>query len=103
MRRAERGAGGRPRTSALSGVGSLTPSERRVTALAADGYTNREVAEALFVTPKTVEMHLGNAYRKLGARSRRDLPGLLQNAGGAADMPQSRSDASVHTTENRGL
>jgi DNA-binding CsgD family transcriptional regulator len=80
-------AGGRPRTSALSGVGSLTPSERRVTALVADGYSNREVAEALFVTPKTVEMHLGNAYRKLGARSRHDLPGLLQNAGRGTDTP----------------
>ena len=81
-------AGGRPRTSALSGVGSLTPSERRVTALAAEGYSNREVAEALFVTPKTVEMHLGNAYRKLGARSRHDLPGLLEQAGGGTDTPK---------------
>jgi DNA-binding NarL/FixJ family response regulator len=41
------------------------------------GRTNRAIADALFVTPKTVELHLSNAYRKLGARSRRDLAGLL--------------------------
>ena len=70
-------AGARPRTSALSGVESLTASERRVAGLAADGGTNRDIAQALFVTPKTVEVHLSNAYRKLGVRSRRDLAGAL--------------------------
>jgi DNA-binding NarL/FixJ family response regulator len=45
--------------------------------LAADGNSNRDIAQALFVTPKTVEVHLSNAYRKLGIRSRRDLPGVL--------------------------
>jgi DNA-binding CsgD family transcriptional regulator len=70
-------SGARPRTAALTGVGSLTASERRVAALAADGQTNREIAQALFVTPKTVEVHLSNAYRKLDIRSRRELPGAL--------------------------
>ena len=60
----------RPR---LAGVGALTASERRVAALAAEGQTNRDIAQALFVTPKTVEVHLSNAYRKLGIRSRREL------------------------------
>ena len=64
------------RTAALTGARSLTASERRVAELAAGGATNREIAQALFVTPKTVEVHLGNAYRKLGIASRRDLPGV---------------------------
>ena len=72
--RAELGAAGaRPRTEALSGPDSLTPSERRVAALAADGRTNRDIAQELFVTPKTVEVHLSAAYRKLGIASRRGL------------------------------
>jgi DNA-binding CsgD family transcriptional regulator len=70
-------AGVRPRREALSGVESLTPSERRVADLAAAGRTNRDVAQELFVTPKTVEVHLSNAYRKLGIRSRRELAGAL--------------------------
>ena len=70
-------AGARPRTSSLRGVDALTPSERRVAERAATGQTNRAIAEALFVTPKTVELHLRNAYRKLGARNRHDLVDLL--------------------------
>jgi DNA-binding CsgD family transcriptional regulator len=66
-------AGGRPRTAALTGVDSLTPSERRVAQLAAAGHTNRDIAQELFVTPKTVESHLGNVYRKLGINSRQGL------------------------------
>jgi DNA-binding CsgD family transcriptional regulator len=67
-------AGARPRTDALRGPGALTASERRVVDLAATGQTNRDIAQALYVTPKTVEVHLSNAYRKLGIRSRRELP-----------------------------
>jgi DNA-binding NarL/FixJ family response regulator len=69
--------GARPRTAALSGAGALTASERRVAALAAEGASNRDIAQTLFVTPKTVEVHLSNAYRKLGIRSRRELAGAL--------------------------
>ena len=61
-------AGARPRTTALRGVEALTASEQRVAERAAAGQTNRAIAEALFVTPKTVELHLRNAYRKLGRR-----------------------------------
>jgi DNA-binding CsgD family transcriptional regulator len=71
-------AGGRPRTKALTGPASLTPSERRVAERAAAGQTNRAIAEALFVTPKTVERHLGNAYRKLGVGSRHELSDALE-------------------------
>jgi DNA-binding CsgD family transcriptional regulator/tetratricopeptide (TPR) repeat protein len=69
--------GARPRRIALSGVDSLTPSERRVADLAADGPTNREIAQALFVTPKTVEVHLSRVYRKLGISSRSQLADAL--------------------------
>jgi DNA-binding CsgD family transcriptional regulator len=69
--------GARPRTTALGGVDALTASERRVAAFAAEGQSNRDIAQALFVTPKTVEVHLSNAYRKLGIRSRRELAGAL--------------------------
>ena len=75
-------AGARPRTTALGGVEALTASERRVAAFAADGQSNRDIAQALFVTPKTVEVHLSNAYRKLGIRSRRELAGALAKSGG---------------------
>jgi DNA-binding CsgD family transcriptional regulator len=70
-------AGGRPRRTALTGVESLTASERRVAELAAEGRTNKEIAQALFVTLKTVELHLSHAYRKLGIRSRRELDAAL--------------------------
>ncbi len=60
-----------------SGVEALTPSEIRVAELAAEGLTNREVAQALFVSEKTVETHLGRVYRKLGIKSRHALPGAL--------------------------
>lgn len=70
-------AGVRPRREALGGVESLTPSERRVAGMAAEEMTNREIAQALFVTPKTVEVHLSNAYRKLEISSRRQLAGAL--------------------------
>jgi DNA-binding NarL/FixJ family response regulator len=71
-------AGVRPRTTALSGLESLTASEQRVAQLAAEGRTNGEVAQTLFVTPKTVEVHLTNVYRKLGISSRKRLPDALQ-------------------------
>jgi DNA-binding CsgD family transcriptional regulator len=79
--RTELGAtGARPRRDALSGVGSLTPSEKRVADLAAGGLSNREIAQELYVTPKTVEVHLSNTYRKLDIRSRRQLQGALAPA-----------------------
>jgi DNA-binding CsgD family transcriptional regulator len=70
-------AGARPRRAALTGFDALTAGERRVTELALEGLTNREIAQALFVTVKTVEWHLGNTYGKLGISSRRDLKSAL--------------------------
>ena len=53
--------------------GELTVSERRVAELVAEGKTNREVAAALYVTPRTVEGTLSRVYTKLGVRSRAEL------------------------------
>jgi DNA-binding CsgD family transcriptional regulator len=61
----------------LSGVESLTPSERRVAGLAVRGLTTREISEALFITPKTVEFHLRHIYRKLEISGRRGLADAL--------------------------
>jgi len=81
--RAELGAiGVRPRTTEHIGADSLTPSERRVVDLAAAGGTNREIAQTLFVTEKTVETHLGRSFRKLDISSRRQLPDVLARLGG---------------------
>ncbi|HYV15389.1 MAG TPA: AAA family ATPase [Conexibacter sp.] len=63
------------------GVESLTPSQRRVAELAASGMTNRQIAQSLFVTVKTVETHLAAAYDKLGIRSRQQLPEALRERG----------------------
>jgi DNA-binding CsgD family transcriptional regulator len=70
-------AGARPRRIAVSGHDSLTPSERRVTHLASEGMSNKEIAQALFVTLRTVEMHLSNSYRKLGIAGREQLAAAL--------------------------
>ncbi|MEX2413744.1 MAG: LuxR C-terminal-related transcriptional regulator, partial [Thermoleophilaceae bacterium] len=59
------------------GIESLTPSQRRVAELAASGMTNREIAQSLFLTVKTIESHLAAAYDKLGIRSRQQLPAAL--------------------------
>jgi DNA-binding CsgD family transcriptional regulator len=69
--------GGRPPRLELTGVDALTPAERRVCELAAGELTNREIAQTLFVTEKTIELHLTSAYRKLGIRSRFQLASVI--------------------------
>lgn len=68
-----RAAGGRSSAPGAIGVQQLTASERRVAELAAEGHSNPEIAQALFVTRKTVETHLGNVYRKLAISGRGKL------------------------------
>jgi len=58
-------------------VVGLTPSEQRVAELAASGMTNRDVAAALFISPKTVEANLARIYRKLGIKSRAALGRII--------------------------
>jgi DNA-binding CsgD family transcriptional regulator len=74
-------AGARPRRHAATGLDALTASERRVATLAADGLTNREIAERLFVTQRTVETHLQHAFGKLNVHRRDDLPAALTRDG----------------------
>jgi DNA-binding CsgD family transcriptional regulator len=61
----------------MTGRDALTPRERRLAEMAAEGRTNREIAEALFITTKTVETHLRHVYEKLMIGSRRELPEAL--------------------------
>jgi ATP/maltotriose-dependent transcriptional regulator MalT len=70
--------GARPRKLLQTGIETLTASERRVAQLAAEDMSNKEIAQALFVTVKTVEVHLSSVYRKLGLSSRRQLSSALE-------------------------
>jgi DNA-binding CsgD family transcriptional regulator len=79
--RAELGlAGARPRRDRVTGRDALTPSELRVVRIAVEGKSNREIAEQLWVTQKTVETHLSRAYRKLGIKTRKELEAGLSVA-----------------------
>jgi DNA-binding CsgD family transcriptional regulator len=73
--------GARPRRASLRGPGALTPAELRTAEMAAAGMSNREVAQALFVSTKTVETQLSQAYAKLGIDSRGALAEALTGAG----------------------
>ena len=76
-----RATGARPRRVMLTGLDSLTASERRIAELAGQGHSNREIAQSLFVTARTVEGHLTSIFRKLQLDSRNELHAVL--AGGA--------------------
>jgi DNA-binding CsgD family transcriptional regulator len=77
-----RATGARPRRVVLTGLDSLTASERRIAELASQGLTNREIAQTLFVTARTVEGHLTSVFRKLQVDSRDELSPVL--TGGVA-------------------
>jgi DNA-binding CsgD family transcriptional regulator len=72
-----RATGAKPRRVRLTGIDALTASELRIAELAADGLTNREIAQALYVTARTVEGHLTNVFRKLDIKARSNLPTAL--------------------------
>jgi DNA-binding CsgD family transcriptional regulator len=72
-----RATGARPRRVVLTGVDSLTTSERRIAELASEGLTNREIAQTLFITNRTVEGHLTSVFRKLLVDSRDELAAEL--------------------------
>lgn len=73
--------GARPRRVRTTGADALTATQRRVAEMAADGLTGREIAQALFVSEKTVETHLTQAYRKLGITARAQLADELRGGG----------------------
>ncbi|MEO6866964.1 MAG: LuxR C-terminal-related transcriptional regulator, partial [Gaiellales bacterium] len=64
-------------SATITAISKLTPGELRVAELAASGMTNRQIAEALFVTIKAIEWHLSHTYAKLGIKGRRELAGVL--------------------------
>jgi DNA-binding CsgD family transcriptional regulator len=68
----------------------LTPHELQIAVLVAQGMTNREAASALFLSPKTIEYHLGQIYRKLDVRGRAQLARLM-----AMELPEGERDPSV--------
>ena len=68
-----RATGETPAPPADASLSALTQQELQVTLIVAKGATNKEAAAALFLSPKTIEFHLGNTYRKLGIRSRTEL------------------------------
>ena len=82
--------GARPRRPALAGRDALTPTESRVANMAAQGRSTPEIAQALFVTPKTVETHLAHIYQKLNIHARSDLADALSDttAGRATSRPR---------------
>jgi DNA-binding CsgD family transcriptional regulator len=81
-------AGARPRRLQFTGLEALTASERRTATLAAEGLTNTDIAQTLFVTRSTIEKHLTRAYTKLDVHSRDQLAAALSQAGSsAADRP----------------
>jgi DNA-binding CsgD family transcriptional regulator/tetratricopeptide (TPR) repeat protein len=73
-----RATGARPRSITTSGIDALTPSERRVAELAAAGHSNRDIAQTLFITTNTVEVHLTRTYRKLSITRRTGLQDALR-------------------------
>jgi DNA-binding CsgD family transcriptional regulator len=70
-------AGAKPRRDAITGRDALTPGELRVARLAAAGLSNREIAQALFITTKTAKGHLTRVFHKLGITRRGELPDAL--------------------------
>ena len=85
-------AGAKPRRDAITGRDALTAGELRVARLAAEGLTNREIAQALFITTKTAKAHLGRVYRKLEITRRGQLAGALTGL-----LDGSREDPSATT------
>ncbi|MGH3030344.1 MAG: ATP-binding protein [Gaiellaceae bacterium] len=79
--------GARPRSLVFTGLDALTAQERRVAELAAEGLSNPQIAQALFVTRRTVETHLRHAFQKLGIRSREELAQALLGEGAERCWP----------------
>jgi len=90
MRRAEaelRACGvANPSTAAAPGaLWQLTPQQRQIIALAGHGYSNREIADRLFLSPRTVASHLYHSYPKLGISGRHQVQDLITRAGTEPD------------------
>jgi DNA-binding CsgD family transcriptional regulator len=96
-----RATGARPRRDRITGRDALTATEQRVAQLTIQGKTNRQIAETLFVTRKTVESHLEHIFRKLGIHARGELEDAL--AAEAERAPVGRQSAVTHEDVHTGL
>lgn len=97
-----RAAGARPRRAARSGLDALTPAEHRVAVLAAGGHSNREIAQQLYVTRRTVETHLTHVFQKLALSTRAELASsLLIEAPAPTRQTHGRRDAHRRTLDGR--
>jgi DNA-binding CsgD family transcriptional regulator len=85
-------SGAHPRRTRTSGRDALTASELRVAQMAAEGLTSREIAQALFVSTRTIDMHLQRTYSKLSINSRRQLPDALARDQPPESPPHDRGD-----------
>jgi DNA-binding NarL/FixJ family response regulator len=74
-----------PQDAAVTGPGALTPREREVAQLVADGLTNSELARRLYISPKTAAVHVSNILHKLGVSSRTEVTGALRPFGDRRD------------------
>jgi DNA-binding CsgD family transcriptional regulator len=88
-------SGARPRRVASSGAGALTPTERRIVALVVQGYTNRQIAETLFVAINTVEWHLRHVFAKLDVANRSEIKDQLDSLEQSAKPPRIATAAAV--------
>ena len=81
-------------TTAPGALADLTPQQRQIVILASHGLTNGEIADRLFLSPRTVAYHLYNSYPKLGIAGRHQLRDLIDQATNppAADRPQTRAN-----------
>jgi DNA-binding NarL/FixJ family response regulator len=87
-------AGARPRRAATRGPAALTTAEHQVATLAASGYTNRQIAQRLTLSRRTIETHLAHTYQKLDIHSRAELRGrLLAGTPSGAVAPDGVPDA----------
>ncbi|MGB0092812.1 MAG: helix-turn-helix transcriptional regulator, partial [Solirubrobacteraceae bacterium] len=85
-------AGARPRRSAISGIDSLTPAEHRVAALAAQGHSNPQIAQQLYITRRTVETHLTHVFQKLDLSTRAELTTRFASAQSPARRVSAREE-----------
>ena len=93
---AERARSELSRVGGPAAPGELTPTERQVAELVVEGLTNREVADALFVSVKTVEANLSRVYHKMGLGSRRELQRAMRPADSVPGSDQQqRADSSI--------
>ena len=78
-----RSSGGRAQRGPRARSNELTPQQMQIAAMVAEGRTNRNIADSLFLSPKTIEFHLGHVYRKLDVSNRTELTRALLTSSAA--------------------